>query len=80
MKIDQLVIIVISRLGIIETHQIYCNYFYTCTFNITFQKEMMPSAKMKVYFIKDKQTMYQGETIITSGELGKNTVSTITNF
>jgi len=40
----------------------------------------MPAANMLVYFVKDKQTMYQGETIITSGELGRNTVSTVTHF
>jgi len=36
---------------------------------------MMPEAKIVVYHVKDKKTIYQGEVTVTTVELGKNTVS-----
>jgi len=76
-EIDKLVAVVMSRHGNIESNQIHCSFHISCKFNVTIKESMMPGAKVLIYFVKDKHTMYQGETVIISGELGKNTVSTI---
>ncbi|XP_070504806.1 CD109 antigen-like [Chironomus tepperi] len=73
-EIDQLIGIVMSRHGNIESHQIYCNYRINCKFNFTIKGDMMPEAKVVVYYLKDRINMYHGETTITTVELGKNTL------
>ena len=74
-ELDQLIGIVTSRHGNIESHQVHCSFKYLCKFNFTITKKMMPEAKVLVYHVKDKTKMYQGEVTITTVELGKNTVS-----
>jgi len=64
-----------SRHGSIESHQVYCQYKINCKFNITIKKDMMPEAKVVIYYVKDRKNMYQGETTIVTTELGRNTVS-----
>jgi len=73
-EIDQLIAIVVSRHGNVESHQVYCNYKTICKFNVTVRKNMMPEAKVVVYLIKDKTSIYQGETTIMTKNLGKNEV------
>ncbi|CAG9810260.1 unnamed protein product [Chironomus riparius] len=73
-EIDQLIGIVMSRHGNIESHQAYCSFRINCKFNFTITRDMMPEAKVVVYYVKDRQSMSQGETTITTIELGKNTL------
>jgi len=74
-EIDQLIAIVMSRHGNVESHQVYCNYETVCKFNVTVRKGMMPEAKVVVYFVEDKTSIYQGETTIMTEDLGRNMVS-----
>ena len=74
-ELDQLIGIVMSRHGNIESHQVYCNFHYTCKFNITIKKDMMPESKVVVYQMKDRNSIHQGDTTVTTVELGRNTVS-----
>ena len=74
-EIDQIIAIVMSRYGNIESHQVYCSFHINCEFNITITRNMMPEVKVVVYDLKDRRSMYQGQTTIRTEELGKNTVS-----
>lgn len=64
-----------TRTGIKESRQIDCDFQTTCEFSIYVTKSMMPSAKVLVYYVKDKDNISYGETVISSEELGYNTVS-----
>ena len=74
-EIDQLIGIVMSRHGNIESHQVYCSFRINCKFNFTITRNMMPEAKVVVYYVKDRLSISQGEVTVTTTELGKNTVS-----
>ncbi|XP_070504796.1 thioester-containing protein 1 allele R1-like [Chironomus tepperi] len=73
-EINQLIGIVMSRHGNIKSHQIYCNYRINCKFNFTIKEDMMPEAKVVVYYLKDRINMYHGETTITTAEMSRNTL------
>lgn len=64
-----------SRKGNIESRQINCDFELTCQFSINIRKEMMPSAKVIVYHLRNKNSIYQGEITINTNELGANSVS-----
>ncbi|XP_070504804.1 thioester-containing protein 1 allele S3-like isoform X1 [Chironomus tepperi] len=73
-EIDQLIGIVMSRHGNIESHQVHCSYRVHCKFNFTVKKDMMPQAKVVVYHINNKVSISQGEVNITTAELSRNTL------
>ncbi|XP_070504792.1 thioester-containing protein 1 allele S3-like [Chironomus tepperi] len=73
-EIDQLIGIVMSRHGNIESHQVHCNYRVHCNFNFTIKGDMMPEAKVVVYHINNKVSISQGAATITTAELSRNTL------
>jgi len=64
-----------TRHGNTEIHQRNCNFLTTCSFNISVKKDMMPKSKVVVYYVKNKQKIFQGETTIKTKELSGNYVS-----
>ncbi|CAG9810263.1 unnamed protein product [Chironomus riparius] len=72
--VNQLIGIVMSRHGNIESHQVYCLYRLHCSFDITITKDMMPQAKVVVYYVNNMTSISQGEVTITTYELGRNTL------
>ena len=73
-EIDQLIAIVTSRNGYVDSQQVYCNFEISCKFNITVRNEMMPESRVEVFHLKDSRSMSRVETIIRTQNLGINEV------
>ncbi|CAG9810251.1 unnamed protein product [Chironomus riparius] len=74
-EMDSIILMIMTKNGNSEIHQHYCNFKMTCTHVISIKKDMMPTSKIIVYYVKEKKTIYQGETIITTKELSGNHLS-----
>jgi len=67
-----------SRNGNMESHNKYCNFQQKCYIKLMVNKNMLPESKVLVYFVKNKQNIYQGETIVKIDHISKNMVSLCT--
>ena len=63
-ELVHLAAVVTSRHGIVKIQQIYCNYAMSCKFKLKITKDMIPEAKVVVYYMKNVQQVIQGETVI----------------
>ena len=66
---------VMTRYGNTKSQQIKCNGKLLCEFEVEIEEEMMPHSTIMVYDVKDKQTIFQGQTRIETENLGRNHVS-----
>lgn len=64
-----------SRHGIVQDYQIDCRSKITCDFKLIVTKEMMPQSTVVIYHVSNSSILLQGETIITTNEIGQNKVS-----
>lgn len=55
--------------------KIECDEKFTCEFNLTVTKEMIPLSSIFVYSVDDIDHIYYGVKDITTEELGRNKVS-----
>lgn len=72
---DQVVIVVMSRFGNVQSHHIRCDFKLVCTHKFKVTRQMIPKATVIAYHLKDKTTIYQGKTELTLDTIGKNFVS-----
>lgn len=54
--------------------QVSCNGKVSCEFNVKITKQMIPQSTVMVYSVKNKQSIYQGKTIIETEDLSENYV------
>lgn len=74
-KVDQIIAMLITRHGLVESYQVFCDYDLICKFYVTFTREMMPETRIKVYFVKEKGMVYEGVAIMKTDRLGPAIVS-----
>jgi len=74
-KVDQIIAMLITRHGLVESYQVFCYYDFICKFYVTVTHKMMPETRIKVYFVKEKGMVYEGEAIIKTDKLGPAIVS-----
>lgn len=74
---DQLIVLVMTRFGNIQTHSVKCDYQILCDFEIEISKDMMPESKIIVYSVISEKTMLHGETVIKTDDISSNKVSLI---
>lgn len=72
---DQLIVLVMSRFGNIESHSVKCDFQILCNFDIKINRQMMPESKIVVYSVISEKSMLHGETVIKTDEIGANKVS-----
>lgn len=66
---------IMTREGNYATHQTYCNYNRFCKFNFTLNDPIMLHSTVVVYFVQNRQHIYQGETVINGLGISRNRVN-----
>ena len=74
-EIEQMIVMIMSRHGHVESHKVRCNFNLTCSLATRIRKDMMPHATVIVYQVVDKRVVFQGETTITTDDISSNNVS-----
>lgn len=64
-----------SRHGAVKNYRVNCKSEIKCDFQLTLNKDMMPQSTVVVYNVKDSSSLQQGETVIKTMEIGRNTVN-----
>lgn len=74
-ELDNIIAILMTKHGNTNISQISCNFRMSCVFTITVNRDMMPKSKVIVYYIKEKDKIFKGHTIIETKDLSENYVS-----
>lgn len=74
LKLDQLIGIVMTRQGTYGNHQSFCNFSFTCNFEIIVKDKMMPQFTVQVYHVKNGQNIFHGETVVDTEGISCNNV------
>jgi hypothetical protein len=72
---DTVIVDVVTRFGMHQTDEHKCGYKAVCNITLTISDDMKPYSKILVYYVKDKDHVYKGQTYIESKKLARNTVS-----
>ncbi|XP_070499789.1 thioester-containing protein 1 allele R1-like [Chironomus tepperi] len=70
--LNNLVVAVVTRFGIVENLLIPCGKQTLCEFELKIDEKMMPKSTIMVYDIRDKDVIYQGKVQIETDNLGRN--------
>jgi len=73
-EIDQIVVLIMSRHGHVESHKKNCDFKLLCTVGTKITNDMMPHVTVIVYQIKNKHIIFRGETTIETADISSNEV------
>lgn len=74
-EIDQIIVLIMSRHGHVESHKKSCDFKLICTVTTRISNDMMPHATVIVYQIKNKKIIFRGESTITTADISSNQVN-----
>lgn len=72
---DSVIVDVVTRFGNHQTDEHKCGYKAVCNVTLSIFDEMKPYSKILVYYVKDNDHVYKGQTHIESKKLASNSVS-----
>lgn len=73
-EIDEIIVVVMTRHGNIQSKREYCGFKLSCSFSLVITLDMIPEASVVVYSLNDVNQFTYGEVKIKTEQLGKNYV------
>ncbi|KAL7011306.1 hypothetical protein ACKWTF_014223 [Chironomus riparius] len=71
-EIDELIVVVMTRHGNIQSRKEYCGFKLSCSFSLLITLDMIPDASVVVYSLNDVNQFTYGEVKVKTEQLGKN--------